>query len=97
MSQHVRLFFYLELAGSRMVDPLGVECVTLEAAVADTTAEIRATVAQHLLRGEPLPLMRVSIMDDAGRLLTSISVADALKDVLPSCFVSHGQMLEIRH
>lgn len=77
-----RYFFTLNFPDEDVIDPDGAELLDLLAAERDARDAIREIAVQNIKMGRPLTLQRISICDEAGRVLATVTAQHALGEIL---------------
>jgi hypothetical protein len=77
-----RYFFTLNFPDEDVIDPDGAELPDLLAAERDAREDIREIAIQAIKIGRPLRLQSISICDVAGRVLATVTVRQALDEIL---------------
>ncbi|CDZ56208.1 MULTISPECIES: DUF6894 family protein [Neorhizobium] len=83
----VRYFLNVDLKDGFIPDTEGLDFLDIERATAEVISGMRDIVVEHIQQGEVLALRAISITDDAGHLISIVTLADALNGFLPGIAV----------
>ncbi|CAN7490035.1 DUF6894 family protein [Neorhizobium sp. LjRoot104] len=83
----VRYFLNVDLKDGFIPDTEGLDFLNIERATAEVISGMRDLVVEHIQQGEALALRAISITDDAGHLISIVTLADALNGYLPGIAV----------
>jgi glycerol-3-phosphate responsive antiterminator len=84
----VRYFLNVDLKDGFIPDTEGLDFIDLERATAEVISGMRDIIVEHIQQGEALALRAISITDDAGHLMSIVTLADALNGFLPGMAIS---------
>ncbi|CDN49647.1 DUF6894 family protein [Neorhizobium galegae] len=84
----VKYFLNVDLKDGFIPDTEGLDFLNLERATAEVISGMRDIIVEHIQQGETLALRAISITDDAGHLISIVTLADAVNGFLPGIKVS---------